>query len=454
MGDRLESADSTMTLNDQRARARAEITAVGGHVGVEHMAKDVSGKVAVDSPAFRAALTRVQHGQAQGIAFAYGDRLSRDWWRAGRFFGELEDAGAELLVAGKRGVDYRTPDGRTQMGMDAIMAERQWFMYHERGEQVADRVIFERGVANVVPYGYCRNATFTDGRVVARVSDDLDDKALVPDPETAPIVRRIFEWRVGGHSWTSMVDELNKESIPSPRGGHWTVSTIRSIVRNEAYLGVARYKDRRNEQAHEPLVSRAVWQAAQAAESVQRTGAYKAGVGGGLLRCSGCGRRLVVAGSKTHTTYGCRRQHNGGRCPAPVFITKPLVDELVDREVHRALEGKLATVPEHKLAQVMDAERQAQAELDAYVEVATALDRGTFERGLRVRQEKLEAAQEARREEEAKVGLVEELPAADEYLAAPLNVRRRVAGALIDRIVVGAAVPSGRPAERLDIHWR
>jgi site-specific DNA recombinase len=454
MNGREESADSTMTVDDQRARAHEEIAAAGGRVGVEHKATDVSGFSAVDSPQYRSVVERLRSGAAQGLAFAYGDRMSRNWWDSGRFFHELEGLDAEVLIAGRRGVDYRTPDGRATMGMEAIMSERQWWMYKDRGERTADRVIFERGVANVVPYGYRRNGTFVDGKLVARARDDLDAKALVPDPETSEVVRRIFQMRIDGVSWTDIADELNGGGIPSPRGGRWTVSTIRSIVRNEAYLGVVRYKDRRNEKAHAPLVSRATWKAAQAAETVQRTGAYAAGVAGGLLRCSGCGRKLVVAGSRAHVSYGCRRQHNGGRCPAPVFVVKDPVDEYVDRIVSEKLRGDVGTAPGLKLARLREEHARAVDELNAYVEVARALDRDAFQRGLSVRQEKVDAASAASSREEAKVGLVEELPQAHAYQDLPLADRRRVAAALIAEIVVAPTASGVRPVDRLAVSWR
>jgi recombinase/recombinase-like zinc beta ribbon protein/resolvase-like protein len=450
MGDRPESADSTMTVDDQRARATEEIDRVGGRVGREHMALDVSGHTAIDSPAFRAALGRVRAGEADGIAFGYGDRLGRNWWNAGRFFTELERAGGELLIPGSRD-DYRTEDGRTRMGIDAVMDERLWWRYKTRGESTADRVIFERGVANVVPYGYQRNGG-RDGRG-EKIRPDLDGKALVPDPKTAPIVRKVFEERVAGSSWTSIAAPLNATGVPAPRGDVWTVSTLRSIVRNEAYVGVVRYRERRNESAHEALVTRGVFRTAQAARSVQRNGTYAAGVAGGLVRCSSCGGNMVVAGSKKYLTYGCRRQDRGGRCPHPVHITKRIVDELIDREVRAALKGKVGTAPQIALAQAIEEERATQDELSAYVEVASALDRATFERGLTTRRERLDAARDARVAEETRAGLVEELPTPEAYDNSPLEDRRRFAAALIREVIIAPA-SGGSPSNRVEVRWR
>jgi recombinase/resolvase-like protein/recombinase-like zinc beta ribbon protein len=454
MGDRAESADSTLTIDDQRQRCREVITARGGRTGREHKATDVSGKGAVDSPPYRAALERVRAGESDGIAFAYGDRMSRNWWNLGRFFGELDAAGGDLLIAGKDGMDYRSQQGRAMLGMEAVMSEQQWWDAWVRGERTADKVIFERGVANVVPYGYRRNGTFLDRVCIEKVRPDLDAKALVPDPVTSPVVVRIFDERIAGTSWSDIAVALDRDGIAPPKGKHWKVSTLRYMVGNEAYIGVVRYRDRRNESAHEPLVTRAVFQAAQAAKSVQRTGTYAAGVAGGLVRCSSCGGNMVVGGSAKHLGYQCRRQDNGERCPKPVFITKRAVDDLVDTAVRDALTGSVGSSPHHELSHLVENERAAADELNAYVEVAAALDRVIFERGLRVRQERLEAARDAREAEEAKAGLLEELPEADAYAGSPLDDRRRVAAALIEKVVIMPPVSGGKPAERVSIHWR
>ena len=101
-------------------------------------------------------------------------------------------------------------------------------------------------------------------------------------------------------------------------------------MRNEAYLGVARYRRRagnrlgmrtddyiRNEKAHEPLVDPALWRRAQSTDSIQRTGLYAAGVAGGLLMCGSCRGRMAVSGTPDRLVYACRRQRTarcGGAC--------------------------------------------------------------------------------------------------------------------------------------------
>jgi len=99
MGKRRESADPTMTLDDQEARCRQRIEAEHGGVGRVHDARDVSGWISVDSPAFRAALERVGTGQTHGFAVAYGDRLARF----------TSDRGSHRRRCGESGAHRRSP---------------------------------------------------------------------------------------------------------------------------------------------------------------------------------------------------------------------------------------------------------------------------------------------------------------------------------------------------------
>lgn len=73
---------------------------------------------------------------------------------------------------------------------------------------------------------------------------------LEPDPVTAPVVRRIFELFANGQGLKQIANTLTADNIPSPsahdrkrnrnrdpRG--WAHSAVRTILRNEKYLGRA-----------------------------------------------------------------------------------------------------------------------------------------------------------------------------------------------------------------------
>jgi site-specific DNA recombinase len=66
---------------------------------------------------------------------------------------------------------------------------------------------------------------------------------LEPDPQTAPIVKRIFEEYVAGRGCFAIAERLTRDGIPSPSGYDrdrnphrhglaWGKSALRTILRN------------------------------------------------------------------------------------------------------------------------------------------------------------------------------------------------------------------------------
>ena len=80
---------------------------------------------------------------------------------------------------------------------------------------------------------------------------DPNDKGhLIPNPETAPIVKNIFKWRAEGIGPTKIANRLNKDKIPTPSGykktnyssrlidrDSWNISTVKKILCNRIYTG-------------------------------------------------------------------------------------------------------------------------------------------------------------------------------------------------------------------------
>jgi site-specific DNA recombinase len=59
------------------------------------------------------------------------------------------------------------------------------------------------------------------------------------DPETAPIVREIFDRVIAGEPFGAISRDLNRRGIPCVLGGKWCFRRIRKIVANEKYTGNA-----------------------------------------------------------------------------------------------------------------------------------------------------------------------------------------------------------------------
>lgn len=343
MAGRVESAESTMTITDQRDANEYAIRAKGGQLGIEIMALDASGRTITESPQWRKALARVQSGESNGFAVAYSDRLSRNWRALGGFLDALEAAGGEVIIAGTN-IDYRTDDGRAQTGMMAVMSDMAWSAASTRNKRIAEAAL-ARGVPNRVPYGYRRNGTFDNKVLVSKIDPALDGKALVIDEgERADAVRLIFRMREARHSWVEIADALERQGVPSPSGKpRWVSSSMTSIVENRVYLGLVVLGDREPVAAHEILVTQAQWEAAQSVEKVAHNGNLLGCLALGLMTCSSCGNTMSYVGATTRggerrVIYTCRRVSTG-TCGRPMSVTQAPVDAWLERWVRDGLEG-------------------------------------------------------------------------------------------------------------------
>lgn len=172
---------------------------------------------------------------------------------------------------------------------------------------------------------------------------------LLPDEQTAPVVRRIFALFLGGSSRTRIAQILNGESIPSPAmqkqmtdsrrqfTGLWNAETVRRILSHPVYRGdmaqqftrTVNYKVhlRRRvnpadwivvEGTHEPLVSREDFALAQ---TMQQVRTYKTTdhphLLTGIVYCADCGSPLYAKKRGAYwylNCYGYYRDPSAHRC--------------------------------------------------------------------------------------------------------------------------------------------
>jgi hypothetical protein len=471
MGDRIESAESTLTIQDQVDGMKAAIREAGARPGKLLKVLDQSGFTIHKTPVYGQIIGRVKSGKSDGAAVMYAERLSRNWRGVGRFYDEMEEAGAEFLIAGMPGVDYREPDGRLILGMMHVAGETVSLGAKRRGNRIADKVV-ERGVLNRVPYGYRRNNWAGEG---TKEDPRLDGQAAVPHPKTAPVVKRIFKLREDGHAFEEICNLLNEEGIPAPGGGAWVQSSIRQTLNKRTYLGEVWLGERCNPKAHKPLVSLAQFNRVQSTRKVKRTGRLVHGIAGSIMVCSGCGNPMRVIGASANPSpndkramkgngralsYGCPGLRSGGKCKRPTYVKKDVADAYVEDLLADALEqtgGVDIVASARELAALRAEIDQAQAEVDAFVRLESVVDAEDFTKGYRERKDKV-AELEAR--EDLLLSEADEadgLPtSASAYRALDFEARRRVARKVIASIVVSPPLSRKRGAditERFSVHF-
>ena len=110
-------------------------------------------------------------------------------------------------------------------------------------EQLAHRV--KRGQAGSIRQGKSAGSVAYGYKIKYLNDQGLPEKGLREiRPEHAKIVQRIYNEFCSGKKVYEIVASLNKEDIPSPRGGKWTISTVighrghsNGILQNAIYIG-------------------------------------------------------------------------------------------------------------------------------------------------------------------------------------------------------------------------
>ncbi len=157
----------------------------------------------------------------------------------------------------------------------------------------------------------------------------IEDGRYIPDPETAPIVKRIYEDYLAGKGMRTIANEINDSGRRTRRGNRFENRTIKYILRNPVYIGKIRWTptgraDLRKEStdtliidgSHQPIIDTELWEQVQAKlESVPKTKYMRHTdpkepfMLQGLVRCSACGATLTR--SANHTSLQCYAYAHG-----------------------------------------------------------------------------------------------------------------------------------------------
>lgn len=151
--------------------------------------------------------------------------------------------------------------------------------------------------------------------------DKEPPKRLIPDPETAPVVRRAYDLFLECRS-----QAIVREYLSTVTTRQWTTTTVKNLLTNEVYRGVSQFGDWRKEDAWPPVVDTETWQAVQEALGSPGRRAGRSDVTDpyvyylrGRVICPHCGCPCTQAGfhgrvSKVHY-YVCQKANRREKCP-------------------------------------------------------------------------------------------------------------------------------------------
>jgi site-specific DNA recombinase len=404
-----------------------------------------------DRPMFQEALARCERGETGGIVVARLDRFARSAVDALESIKRLNDARARL-VSVEDNFDGSTAMGRFAIGILTLIAELELERIRESWSTAVTEAV-KRGVhiSARVPAGYRRDKS---GR-------------LTRDESAAAAIREVFRRRATGSSWTELARHLEEQGVfPATGNPHWSANGIATLIKNPVYLGQARSGAVVNNDAHEPTVTRAEFDAAQGGRALLKSPENSLAAQTllkGLIRCAGCGHTLKIAGSydkKTgsrYPTYHCTGRYAKGHCSSRATIRASVVDRYVEEQVLAALHadgGPLAQAVEasDRIEQVARSVAAAEHELDLFVtnpQLLTTIGQERFMQGVEARQRALDEARRELAELRSQSALADELTSGDLLAAWPeltVQEKRRLLHGLLDRVVLGRSKGRGAKA--------
>lgn len=382
------TGDSFISPQVQRDQIQAWATLRNASIAQWHTDLDQSGTRA-DRPALTNALQRVETGDVDGLAVTKIDRLGRSLHVCLDAIKRIDDAGG-MFVAVTDGLDPSTPIGKAMQRISMIFAEMHVDQVRENWRIARQRAV-ARGihVASATPTGYLRQP----------------DGTLVPHPQDAHVIQRIFELRAGGASWKELAEHLADHQVQGPHGAlNARTRAVTHIIANRVYLGEARSGEFVNPDAHPAIVDRQTWEAAQAARGITPSTGDPSLLAG-VLRCAGCRHqmkpdKMTLRDGTRARTYRCRANHAAGRCENRASVIGRQIEPFVEQALFAHLTN-LELRGETDDRDLRDADRDladAEGELAAYRDddrIIGILGADRFVEGLNTRVARVDAAQQA-----------------------------------------------------------
>jgi site-specific DNA recombinase len=353
-----------------------------------------------DRPMFQEALRRCEAGETDGIVVARLDRFARSAVDALEAIKRLNEAGARL-VSVEDNFDGSTPMGRFAIGILTLIAELELERITESWS-TAVREAVGRGVhiSARVPTGYKREQL-----------ENGKSGRLLRDEPAASAVAEVFKRRALGASYTELAAYLDEQMVPPSGGGrYWSTTGVTNLLKNPVYLGQARSGAITNDDAHEPLVTGAEFDAAQGSRTqlAPRDGSLASlALLGGLVRCAGCGHTLKITGNTARKTgerypvYYCVGRYGKGPCASRATIRASYLDDYVEERVLAALQAEdgllaQAVQADAELGQAHRELHAAEHELALYIEtdLIAVVGQEAFMQGVQTRQQRVDQARE------------------------------------------------------------
>ena len=404
-----ERTGESVSVENQRIMLERYVHEQGWNLYSTYCDDGVSGTT-FDRPGFNQLIADATAGKINLVLCKDLSRLGRDYIEAGKYTDVVFPSLGCRFIALNDGVDTIHKNNEMLVILKNVMND-----------------LYARDTSNKIRA--VKQSTFKAGKYVGCYAPigyrkSAEDKHVLEiDPETAPVVKRIFDLRCQGYSYRKIAITLNEDRVPTPSsfyylkqgkpnirrdGDFWAGQTVKAILRNEVYLGhtvqnktgnvsykvhkqISKPKEEwvKVENTHEPLISQEVWDIVR--EMDERNVKYRSDKSGntalyaGVLFCADCGtamrhyrdgRKKKDGTPSTYQSYACGRYVSGGKtvCSAHIMNQRVLTQLLLMDIQCKAMlaQNSPAALKERIMAQKNAASQEQRNTLRATL---TALDK-------------------------------------------------------------------------------
>lgn len=286
---------------DQQRQAAHEYAEKHGYIippGCEFEDRGISG-TRIDRPGLQHMLFEAKHKRPAYLILWKLDRLSRDTYDYAFINNQLETAGVQVTPV----AESLPEDKATRNIMQAVLAA------------VAENYILNHRSNVMRGLNYNAERAMYNGVKILGYTGKSNEKYEI-DPETAPIVKKIFTDYVEGKPLQKIADELNASGLESVRGNQFVVNSLNNILRNRAYIGEYKWGEHVIPGGMPQIISVELFDAADKKLKKNQRGGRKPSVEEvdfwltGHIYCGECGAPLhgISGTSKTgdiHYYYTC-----------------------------------------------------------------------------------------------------------------------------------------------------
>ncbi len=328
-----------------------------------------------ERPNFKRMIADVEAGKVKRVIVKDLSRFGRDYLQVGMFTEVLFAQYDIHFIAIANNVDSQKGENDLTPFVNLF---NEWYARDcSRKQRAVKRAKGTSGkrIASIAPYGY------VSGK----------DGILLPDEETAWVVKLIYDLCIQGYGTTQIANELTRRNIPTPgtlafrRTGSkrnyypdkecvWADSSVDNILSYKEYLGHTvnfktysksyklkkRYETPEDQQmvfenTHEALICQEDWDTVQRIRSYRRHPVKRGepALFSGMLFCADCGSLLRVHRGKTvskhQECYCCGRYRERTNACSMHYIREVVLADLVKENLKQVV--RLASEDEQEFVQ-------------------------------------------------------------------------------------------------------